>query len=329
MKKLLFVIIILTAGSGFSQNIMGAYISTREDHEDYYTVTITLDVMTSPWAPAPSVSVNCGDGTTEGLSLLSSTATAWTTHHYYWGVHSYPAVAGTYTITYHDSARVAGIRNMQNSAYQPLEVKTTIFLYNGPTGTYWGVPLSNAEDCFLSGSKQFSYSPGASFYIDSSSYSLGTCAGAGYYVPAGTTFNDTSGLISLNNDTSAVYAANIIIKQWRRFGSTAPWSLISTTQMDFLVGMKGYTGIEQYAAEPGNVNFYPNPFQNNLQLECIQCSNLLHKLIVRNNLGQVLTEINQPSFKQDLDLGTLPAGIYFVEIQDERGNKTNSKVVKE
>lgn len=77
---------------------------------------------------------------------------------------------------------------------------------------------------------------------------------------------------------------------------------------------------------------YPSPFKNVLNLEVTTLMNL-NKVLVLNSQGVLVkvfgkTDINSPGKVLQMDLGSLPAGIYFISVEGESFLKP-IKVIKE
>lgn len=77
-----------------------------------------------------------------------------------------------------------------------------------------------------------------------------------------------------------------------------------------------------------SIGVFPNPTADAVTLS-IDCKDNF-SIDVKNNVGQTLyraSQLHQSSFQ--LDLNTYPAGIYYVQLQDGKGNCVVKKVVKD
>jgi len=72
-----------------------------------------------------------------------------------------------------------------------------------------------------------------------------------------------------------------------------------------------------------NLNIYPNPTRDVLNIS-LENNLILEKVIIYNNLGQVIKETSEESF----NTSTLASGIYYVEIHTNEGKATKKVVVK-
>jgi len=70
-------------------------------------------------------------------------------------------------------------------------------------------------------------------------------------------------------------------------------------------------------------NIYPNPATDVLHIS-LENNLILGKVIIYNNLGQIVKETSEESF----DTSTLASGIYYVEIHTNEGKATKKVVVK-
>jgi hypothetical protein len=72
---------------------------------------------------------------------------------------------------------------------------------------------------------------------------------------------------------------------------------------------------------------FPNPSKNKIQIEFEQNIGI-DKVSITNTLGQVLFVLFKPVPKQEIDLSHLPAGIYFLKVENKQAQGV-FKVVKE
>ena len=70
-------------------------------------------------------------------------------------------------------------------------------------------------------------------------------------------------------------------------------------------------------------SLYPNPVKNLLN---IKCARPISAIAVYNNIGQLLLSSSE---KNQMDVSSLRAGIYFVKITDGNGNTETKKIIKE
>ena len=86
--------------------------------------------------------------------------------------------------------------------------------------------------------------------------------------------------------------------------------------------------IEKYNLSLNGIKIFPNPFKNTLVIESDTQDQEYFNIQLLNALGQVVyTETNDLS-KSEIKVKDLSAGLYFVKIKNEKGEKT-FKVIKE
>ncbi|MEY2829054.1 MAG: Secretion system C-terminal sorting domain, partial [Bacteroidota bacterium] len=89
------------------------------------------------------------------------------------------------------------------------------------------------------------------------------------------------------------------------------------------------TGVEKLEFESGQLVVYPNPASNELICKCANM--LINTIEVSDVLGRLYAI---PPFERglgglELNILTLPNGIYFIKASDVKGNVMNGKFVKE
>ncbi|MBK9283408.1 MAG: T9SS type A sorting domain-containing protein [Sphingobacteriaceae bacterium] len=88
-------------------------------------------------------------------------------------------------------------------------------------------------------------------------------------------------------------------------------------------------GMEEVNENSANVNIFPNPFKDNIQIN-IAAQNL-NKLFIRisNTLGQTVKELREINENNQIQLTEFSAGIYFVQIINSGKVISSKKIVKE
>ena len=66
---------------------------------------------------------------------------------------------------------------------------------------------------------------------------------------------------------------------------------------------------------------YPNPASNSITLQFQNNNSLSHQIYICNHLGQVIQSTRAVSKQQQLDISTLPPGLYFIRIAGTRAAK--------
>ena len=85
-------------------------------------------------------------------------------------------------------------------------------------------------------------------------------------------------------------------------------------------------GIENYNLENIDISFFPNPTKSELNISTFIIINTIQ---IINTTGKIfVTKNNINASNTVLDLNTLPAGIYFIQLQTNEGTVTK-KIIKE
>lgn len=87
------------------------------------------------------------------------------------------------------------------------------------------------------------------------------------------------------------------------------------------------TSVINYSQENSNINVYPNPVNDKLNIDfAFNFAN--SKVNICNSLGQVVYSIENPNIIQEIDLRFLAGGIYYLKIQNNSEQKV-FKIIKE
>jgi uncharacterized protein RhaS with RHS repeats len=78
---------------------------------------------------------------------------------------------------------------------------------------------------------------------------------------------------------------------------------------------------------PLQINVYPNPFVNELMIRLQE--NTLTKVLLFDEQGKVVLEQKQDSQTAQMNVNHLSSGIYFLEVQTDKGTQTFKVVKKE
>ncbi|MES2678963.1 MAG: T9SS type A sorting domain-containing protein [Bacteroidota bacterium] len=307
MKKILPCLLSLFALTANSQDIRSAYIRTKIVSGFTQSITVTLFTDGALTINRPGIPVFFGDGNS-GTLTLNSTSGSGTVKKVYSGIHTYTG-NGSYLISFQDTFRVAGIKNISNSQTQPIYTEALIVFGNiSPQNTS---PLILNEPLnFGVSSSQFFYNPAYTDTDgDSLSYTLVSCYGAGYYQPGNVTIN-SSGLFSFYSDTVGLYAFSIVAKEWRK-NTSGIYKVIGSTQMDFVLDLAGANGIKATKDKDLNLSLYPNPVSDEFTLICDEKDYGNFSIEIINAAGQiVLTQANN----KNIDVANLPKGLYLLKV---------------
>lgn len=75
------------------------------------------------------------------------------------------------------------------------------------------------------------------------------------------------------------------------------------------------------------LEIYPNPASNNIQLKLENASNGEYVLRIFNNIGQIILVQTFYNSENTLDISSIPSGIYFVEVELKSGDKYKEKLI--
>lgn len=89
-------------------------------------------------------------------------------------------------------------------------------------------------------------------------------------------------------------------------------------------GQTSLTDTDEYDAELF-ADISPNPTTGTIVITCLKP----HRVELFNIQGQCITSQQSLDNSLSIDLGNLPAGLYFVNVTDEKGQKTVKKIVKQ
>ncbi len=92
------------------------------------------------------------------------------------------------------------------------------------------------------------------------------------------------------------------------------------------VSVQNCNGIEYSSVSP-NLRFYPNPFIDKLYLSCSVFFPAHIHLSFFNSMGLLLYDLTVLSKDQELDVSSLPVGIYYLKIESE-GHLYSYKIIK-
>lgn len=127
--------------------------------------------------------------------------------------------------------------------------------------------------------------------------------------------------------TYTEYTANLTVAGMYYYSFTCANSSTSSARMDFVVMPKlAPVGINEVTTENSNFSIYPNPVKNELNIT--SASNLKNIKII-NAVGQEIENKNVSGNHYKINTSTYNKGIYFVQIESEKGKTTKKFVVSE
>ena len=259
----------------------------------------------------------------------------------YIATHTYPG-AGTYYI--HNSIytkRDSSIINIPNSINQDLHLEAMLVIpsfgvTHNTSPNYNNIPI--LDGCLNGNCFNFN-SVGNDADGDSLSYEILPCSGvSGYTYPnAGTSgtysIQATNGLLSwCNPQFQGKYNTLINIKQWQN-DSSGNYQLIGYSQRDVRFVVNTCTGIHDVSILNEMVTVSPNPFLNEIKIQFNQTNNVRHRISLLDVTGRILTSYNSYDTEHLMTINLSPInlskGIYFLKINDEKGNVLFKKIMKQ
>ncbi|MGZ3749762.1 MAG: T9SS type A sorting domain-containing protein [Mucilaginibacter sp.] len=260
----------------------------------------------------PQIIINCGDGYNDTLYLNGTASSNKTLIIKYSGNHTY-ASDGIYDLTYQDTFRIAGIKNIKNSQTQRVFLTTELRINStiGPNTTPF--LLWPPDDLILNGNTVY-YDPG--FYdTDGDSLSVPGLIPCSinnvndYYFPTGTTLN-SKGVLSFSKDSLATYAFSYQIFEWRKDQTNTP-VVIGWSAIDIVMEITTDIGVREYFDTERIINIYPNPASNTLNIVSKRGDFTGNELEILNSIGQVVIKAQLQS---SIDISNLATGIYTLRI---------------
>lgn len=76
------------------------------------------------------------------------------------------------------------------------------------------------------------------------------------------------------------------------------------------------------------LQIFPNPVTNEFMIEFKNSHQTINKMIIKNYLGQIIQNIDQPKTNFNFDISFLKSGMYFIELETEKGTVLN-KIIKQ
>lgn len=255
--------------------------------------------------------------------------------------HTFPGT-GTYYI--HNSLNIkrdSSIFNIPNSINQIFHIEAMltipVFGVNHNTSpNYNNIPI--LDGC-LDGNCFHFNSIGNDADGDSLSYEILPCNGVpGYTYPyAGTSgtysIQSANGILDwCNPQFQGKYNTLINIKQWRNDGS-GNYQLIGYSQRDVRFVVNTCTGIHDVSILNEMVTVSPNPFLNEIKIQFNPTNNARHQITLLDVTGRALTSFNSYDTEHSITVNLSPLnlskGIYFLKINDEKGNVLFKKIMKQ
>ena len=97
-------------------------------------------------------------------------------------------------------------------------------------------------------------------------------------------------------------------------------------KVDFNPGCKPDTALNIDTIGFNSISAYPNPATTELT---ITSTNKITQVIMTNIIGQIVQSETPNAEKIEVNISTLPLGVYFVKVTDGQGQKTITKIIKQ
>ena len=320
MKRIIQIIIFtLCFIESKSQNILGGYLALNSGVGFYrYYADLYLYCNPSSNLNRQYVLLDWGGGL-DTLKISQINFYNGITLKKYSGSHIF-ASTGSYEITYVDTFRVSGIKNMTNSQ---LETITLIIDLNiesfASNKNHFPLPQNLNQELKVVGN-DVSFNPKMmDMEGDSLYYSLYPCTTGNYYTPSNVSLNNQTGELNFSKDSIGLYAFSYKIEEWgKSFGTVY---LKSSNIYDFTLNITTEVGIKKYSFSD-EINIYPNPASSIINIKddfyCLA-------ITIQNTIGQIV--ISTP-FVNQIDVSNLNSGVYILSLMDNVKTK-KIKFIKE
>jgi hypothetical protein len=304
-----------------SQDIMGGYITAKYVSFGTHSFSVVLFTDATIDINRPTIKVDFGDLNIGTLSLTNTSVSGGLNFKTYTGIHSYPQ-SSNYLVTYRDSFFVTNIKNLPNSQLQKLELRSLISGANSSP-----ILNNNPININQTNSSQFTYNPSFSDLDgDSLSYILFTACQYNDYLPWLTTLDASSGQFSFTNDTTGLFVFSFIILEWRKPINGGSRYFIGETKLIFVINKSGITRLNEFMPEFSELQLFPNPVINELNI--LHTENLDENTLLEviNSMGQTVIKTN---YTNKIDVSSLTNGVYFLKLSSKLIRPSTSKFVKQ
>ena len=172
--------------------------------------------------------------------------------------------------------------------------------HNGvPLGNPLGVVFRNANEGYVVGSTHYASTPNST-----KGMILKTTDGGQTWTFFDPQVNEMLVSIELLNDSIALVSGyNGVLFTW------------NTKQTLF-------TALDEQALDHLSISIGPNPAGNNIRLQVPEAQTQSLRFSIQNTLGQTVIKDQALEAEQEVDLRALSSGVYFLKIQNDRGQKT-------
>lgn len=323
MKKILIVLLLIVGFKYSAQDLLSAHIQTKWISDLTYSVTLTLLTDAAIPVSRPSAAINFGNGDNISFPLTHSFASNGVIIKTYSGNYTY-ANPGLYSVWFMDGYRIAGIKNITNSAIKYIAPTNHFVCNNFSHNT--NPSITNPIYLNVIG-HAVTYNPNCvDPDNDSLSYVLKPSDGSNSYIPANATLNAHTGELTFSKDSIGKYAFIIEITEWTKNTSSQP-VVAGRSQIDFVMNIDGAVQIKNIKNPFENFSIFPNPFNHQFTIHSQNNSLVVDHLLITNMIGQNLFETKHQNVNQAIELN-LPKGLYFLSFE-LNGQKQTYKVIRE
>ncbi|MES2760952.1 MAG: T9SS type A sorting domain-containing protein [Bacteroidota bacterium] len=320
MKRILCIIILATYLQGNSQDIKMGYLQIS--WLNGYTFSDTTFLLTDVNSNVNRAYILLDWGVKIDTSWLVQTVTLNTGFlKKYYGTCTYPG-PGNYQISCEDNFRMNNIKNIASSSTQGIKLSNMLKIQTFGIPAYTSPVLNNKSQNLIVQGNKVVFEP--NFFDpegDSLSYQIVPCFSANYYTPVGCSI-DILGNLSFSKDSIGIYAFSMDVKEWRK-KQNGTYIFIQSSQIDFTMDIT--TDVSVAETNKHSIKVYPNP--TNALLNITDENNQIQNATIEiaNTIGQTVFSV---PFTNQIDISSLPSGMYFLTVQDKKSKKT-VKVVKE
>lgn len=246
--------------------------------------------------------------------------------------HTFPG-PGSYNLQTSPGTRIPGIINIPNSVnqllYLDLNVNISTFLGTNSQPQNF-TPLVN-YGCLTNGCYLLNMG-GSDTDGDSLSFSVLSCSNAGAVLPPNMFSISSTGMLSWCDPLMAgPYNFIVKVDEWRKNSDGLPVR-ISYTRKDMQINLETCTGMDDtFSLQNNSLAVYPNPTSGIIEITNLSGKNIESLKLLDVSGKIVMEEENKPllpySTGYELNLESLPMGIYFLRISDN-GHLITKKIIK-
>lgn len=330
MKTLITLFFLLLSLSGISQDLLGGYFRNFWNADSTYMFQVTLfcDSIKEMYRPNSYFNLGCATGDT--APLTSATREAGTILKTYTSSkptnYCFPMTKPILGQMYSSNAFwMEGIKNFTqpDSAYLILDTK--IHFKDDIARNRYAPAIGNIPLHLKSNGNQIIYNPNCTDADqDSLSYRLENIHIYNSYIPPQATIDPVTGTFTFTNDTPGLYAFKIEITEWRK-DSLGVDTINGVSELAFLVEMSSNTQLNELDASPTELNLYPNPAGDILNISCSLNDTKNAQIFILNQCGQ---EVLRGKLVESIHISNLPVGIYALQVITGNGIIAVRKFVK-